>query len=154
MNASGDRSVVAEFVDAALSAAESFVQEQKQDIADRVSGMSEALEGAAHALDQSENHVIGRYIQEAGQQFKTFSRTLEARRWNELITDIEGFARRQRTWFVLGAMTVGFAVGRFLWTAATAPSYRTTATSRSYGQQLPQASPAGALRPVPQPNHL
>jgi len=127
MNATGERSAVAEFVEAAQSAAESLLQEQKQRIADRVSGMAEALEGAAQALDQSENHAVGQYIQEAGQQIRTVSRTLQERSWNELITDMEGFSRRQPTWFVLGAMTVGFMVGRFLWTAVNASSNRANA---------------------------
>jgi nitrogen fixation/metabolism regulation signal transduction histidine kinase len=124
MNATGERSGVAELVEAAQSAAESLLQEQKQRIADRASGMAEALEGAAHALDQSENHAVGQYVQEAGQQIRSLSHTLQERRWNELITDIEDFARRQPTWFVLGAITIGFMMGRFLWTAVNAPSHR------------------------------
>jgi hypothetical protein len=85
--------------------------------------MAEALEGAADALDQSKNHDVGQYVQEAGQQIRTLSHTLQERCWNELITDIEDFARCQPTWFVLGVMTIGFMVARFLWTAAKAPSH-------------------------------
>ena len=132
MNASGERGAVAELVDAVESAAESLLKEQTQRIADRVSGMAEALEGAAHALKQSKNQVIGRYIQEAGQQVRTVSVTLQEPRWNELIAEIEDFARRQPTWFVLAGMTVGLMVGRFLWTAATAPSNRTNTTGEHF----------------------
>jgi len=127
MDATGERSVVAEFVEAAQSAAESLLQKQKQRIAGRVSGMADALEGAAHALDQSENHAVRQYVEEAGQQIRTVSRTLQERRWNELIADIEGFARRQPTWFVLGSMIVGFMVGRFLWSAANPSKDRANA---------------------------
>jgi hypothetical protein len=90
---------------------------QKQQIADRVSGMAEALECAARSLDQSENRIIGRYVQDAGQQIRSFSRTLQERRWNELIED---FARRQPTWFVLGAVAAGFLVSRLVWTTTNA----------------------------------
>src|SRR5436190_23102615 len=79
MNATGGRSVMAEFADAAQSAAESLLEEQKQWIADRVSGMAESLEGAAHSLDQSQNQVLARYVQDAGQQVRSFSRTLHDR---------------------------------------------------------------------------
>jgi len=42
---------MAEFADAAQPTAEALLQKQKQQIADRVSGMAEALECAAHSLD-------------------------------------------------------------------------------------------------------
>jgi hypothetical protein len=131
----GERSAVAELVDAAQSAAESLLQEQKQRIADRVSGMAEALEGAAHALNQSKNQVIGQYIQEAGQQVRTVSVTLQKPRWNELIADVEDLARRQPIWFVLAGMTAGFMVGRLLWTAASAPSHGTNATGERFRRE-------------------
>jgi hypothetical protein len=62
IDATGERSVMAEFADAAQSTAEAL-QKQKQQIADRVSGMAEALECAAHSLDQSQNRIIGRNVQ-------------------------------------------------------------------------------------------
>jgi len=127
-NTTDDRSVVAEFVDAAQSAAASLLEEQKKRIADRVSGMAEALEGAANALNETKNDTVGQYVHDAGQQIRSLSRSLEQRRWDELISDIEAFARRQPTWFVLGAMTVGFMLGRFMWSAATAPSHPATDT--------------------------
>jgi hypothetical protein len=145
IDATGERSVMAEFADAAQSTAEALLQKQKQQIADRVSGMAEALECAAHSLDQSQNRIIGRYVQDAGQQIRSFSRTLQERRWNELIED---FARGQPTWFVLGAVAAGFLVSRLVWTttnattstdAARKPSRRdmtrevTAATSRAPG---------------------
>jgi hypothetical protein len=116
IDATGERSVMAEFADVAQSTVEALLQKQKQQIADRVSGMAEALECAAHSLDQSQNRIIGQYVQDVGQQIRSFSRTLQERRWNELIED---FARRQPTWFVLGAVATGFLVSR-LWTATNA----------------------------------
>lgn len=124
MNATGERSVLAEFADAAQLAAGSLVEEQKRQIADRVSGIAEALEGAAYSLDQSRNHAVGRYVREAGQQIRSFSRTLQEPRWNELIEDL---ARRQPTWFVLGAVAAGFLVSRLLWTATNPTSHSTDA---------------------------
>ncbi|MFL5268219.1 MAG: hypothetical protein ACJ8AH_16775 [Stellaceae bacterium] len=114
---SGERSVVAEFVDAARAAAESLLREQKQQVADRVSGIADALHGAARSLDQSQNRVIARHIRQAGDQVGNLTRNLQEHRWNELIADSEEFARRQPTWFVLGAVVTGFLVGRFLLTA-------------------------------------
>jgi ElaB/YqjD/DUF883 family membrane-anchored ribosome-binding protein len=116
------RSVVAEFMDAARSTAESLLEEQKQQIADRVKGAAEALEAAAQSLDGSQNRIVARYVQQAGDQVRNFSHSLHGRRLNELLADTEDFARRQPTLFVLGAVAVGFVAGRFLWTAVDAPS--------------------------------
>jgi hypothetical protein len=124
MNATGERSVVAEFVDAAQSAAESLLQEQKQQIADRVSGVGRALEGAAHSLDETQNRVTARYVQQAGEHIRSLAHALHDRRWNELVAETEDFARRQPTWFVLGAVAAGFLVGRFLWGALSEPRQR------------------------------
>jgi hypothetical protein len=130
---SGARSVVAEFVDAARAAAESLLREQKQQVADRVSGIADALHGAARSLDQSQNRVIARHIRQAGDQVESLTRNLQERRWNELIADTEEFARRQPTWFVLGAVATGFLIGRFLSTAMSGenqPSSETRAVQR------------------------
>jgi ElaB/YqjD/DUF883 family membrane-anchored ribosome-binding protein len=124
----GERSVVAEFVDAARAAAESLLREQKQQVADRVSGIADALHAAARSLDQSQNRVIARHIRQAGDQVGTLTRNLQERRWNELIADTEEFARRQPTWFVLGAVATGFLVGRFLSTAMSGENQPSSGT--------------------------
>ncbi|MBV9686930.1 MAG: hypothetical protein JO096_06940 [Alphaproteobacteria bacterium] len=117
-----DRSVVAEFIDAARSTAESLLEEQKQQISDRVRGVAEALEGAARSLHGSQNPMVARYVQQAGDQVRAVSHNLQRRRWNELVAETEEFARRQPTLFVLGAVAVGFITGRLLWTAISVQS--------------------------------
>jgi ElaB/YqjD/DUF883 family membrane-anchored ribosome-binding protein len=109
--------VLAEFADAARTAAESLLREQKQQIAERVSGVAEALHGAARSLDRADNRVIARHVQQAGDQVRGLTRNLQERRWNELIADTEELARRQPGWFVVGAVATGFLIGRFLSTA-------------------------------------
>ncbi len=131
---SGERSVIEEFVDAARAAAESLLRDQKQQLADRVSGVAEALHGAARSLDQSQNRVIARRVQQAGDQVSSLTRKLQERRWNELIADTEEFAQRQPVWFVLGAVATGFLIGRILSTAIggeSQSSFQTPATARS-----------------------
>jgi len=131
MNEGGERSVVAEFMDAARSSAESLLEEQKRQIADRVHGFADALEGAARSLHVSQNRMIGRYVQDAGDQVRSLAHGLHGRRWNELVAETEDFARRQPTLFVLGAVAAGFLVGRLLWTAVNAPSRDRGATRDS-----------------------
>jgi hypothetical protein len=66
--------------------------------------------------------MIARYVEDAGDQVRSFSHSLHARRWNELVAETEEFARRQPTLFVLGAVAAGFLVGRILWTAVSVES--------------------------------
>jgi len=63
-----DGSVVTEFLDAARSAAESLLEEQKRQIADRISGIARALRSAAQPLDESQSRVIARYLEEGAAQ--------------------------------------------------------------------------------------
>jgi ElaB/YqjD/DUF883 family membrane-anchored ribosome-binding protein len=123
-------SVVTEFLDAARSAAESLLEEQKRQIADRVSGVARALRGAAPPLDESQSHVIARYLEEGAMQVESLSRTMRERHWGELVADTEDFAQRQPTWFVLGALATGFVVGRLLW-ASTGGRRDAAGSSRS-----------------------
>ena len=110
-------SVVTEFLDAARSAAESLLEEQKRQIADRMAGIARALRSAAQPLDESQSRVIARYLEEGAAQVGSLSRTMRERHWGELVADTEDFARRQPTWFVLGAAATGFVLGRLLWTS-------------------------------------
>ncbi len=127
---SGERtgSVVAEFADAARSAAESLLQEQKQQVAQQVSGIAEALWSAFQPLHRSQNRMIARYIGEAAEQVESFSRKVREQHWSELVAETEDFARRQPTLFVLGAVATGFLVGRLLWGSAAAPQHARDAT--------------------------
>jgi hypothetical protein len=116
-DASGEHetSVFAEFVDAARLAAESMLEEQRQQVAQKVSGIAEALRSAANSLEQSQNRALAGYVDQAADQVASIYRTVRERHWNEIVADTEDFARRQPTLFVLGAVATGFLVGRFLW---------------------------------------
>jgi ElaB/YqjD/DUF883 family membrane-anchored ribosome-binding protein len=129
-NLGGERAtnVVVEFVDAARSAAESLLEEQRRRAAEQVSSIAAALRSAAQSLDQSQNAVIAHYTHQAAHQIESFSHTVRARRWNEIVADTEDFARRQPTWFVLGAVATGFLVGRFLWASMDSRRYGSGAT--------------------------
>lgn len=152
-------SVVTEFLDAARSAAESLLEEQKRQIAGRISGAAEALRSAAQPLDESQSRVIARYLEEGAAQVETLSRNMRERHWNELVADTEDFARRRPTLFVLGAIVAGFVVGRLLWTSAggrrhdDARSSRSSAPARTVTAAISSATgtTAGELTGNPHP---
>ena len=131
MERGDSESVVTEFLDAARSAAESLLEEQKRQIADRASGIAKALRSAAQPLDESQSRFIARYLDEAATQVDEFSRTMRERHWGELVADTEDFARRQPTWFVLGAVATGFVLGRLLWASAGERQHDGARSSRS-----------------------
>ncbi len=151
-------SVVTEFLDAARSAAESLLEEQKRQIADRLSGVASALRNAAQPLDESQSRVIARYLEEGATQVYSLSHRMHERHWGELVADTEDFARRQPTWFVLGAITTGFVLGRLLWTSTagrqgTAWSSRSSESARTVTAAVSSASgtAAGELTGSPHP---
>jgi ElaB/YqjD/DUF883 family membrane-anchored ribosome-binding protein len=111
----GARDIVNEFVEAARSAAESLLEEQRQQAAERVSGIAEGLRSAANALDHSQNRAIACYAEQAADRVEYFARALRERRWSEIIVDTEEFARRRPTLFVCAAVATGFLAGRLLW---------------------------------------
>jgi ElaB/YqjD/DUF883 family membrane-anchored ribosome-binding protein len=108
--------VIADFLDAARSAADSLLEEQKRQVTERISGVAEALRNAVSPLDQSQNGAMARLLEQGANRVGDFSFTLHNRRWNELVADTQDFAKRQPTLFVLGAVATGFLVGRLLWT--------------------------------------
>ena len=124
-------SVVTEFLDAARSAAESLLEEQKRQIADRISGVAKVLRSAAQPLDESQSRVIARYLEEGAMQVESLSRNMRERSWSELVADTEAFARRQPTVFVLGAVATGFVVGRLLWPSTGWRQHNAASSSRS-----------------------
>ncbi len=146
------RNVVAEFVDAARSAAESMLEEQKHQIAGRISGIAEALRGAARPLDESQSRILARYLEEAAASVGSFSRRMHERRWNELVADAEAFARRQPTLFVLSSVAAGFVIGRLLWAstggrqqhAHVARSSQNSEPARTFTAAIASGSGAGA----------
>ena len=106
-----------------------------------------------------ESRVIARYLGEGAAQVDSLSRKMRERNWGELVADTEDFARRQPTWFVLGAVATGFVVGRLLWTSTgvrrlgTAWSSRSSETARTVTAAVSSGSgtAAGELTGNPHP---
>ncbi len=108
------KTILSELLDAARSAAETILEEQKRRTAERVSGMAEAVRCAAQSLDRSENRAIARYADQAADRIEDLSGLIRERQWSEIVADTEDLARRQPTLFALGAAAIGFLAGRLL----------------------------------------
>ena len=108
------KTILSELLDAARSAAETILDDQKHRTAEQISGMAEAVRCAAQSLDRSENPAIARYADQAADRIEDFSRLIRERQWSEIVADTEDLARRQPTLFALGAAAIGFLAGRLL----------------------------------------
>jgi ElaB/YqjD/DUF883 family membrane-anchored ribosome-binding protein len=106
--------ILNEVLDAARSAAETLLDDQKQRAAEGVAGIAEAVRCAAQSLDRSDSRAIARYADQAASRIEDFSRLIRERRWSEIAADTEDFTRRQPILFVLGATVTGFLAGRLL----------------------------------------
>ena len=108
------KTILSELLDAARSAAETILEDQKLRTAERVSGVAEAVRCAAQSLDRSENRAIARYADQAADRIEDLSGLIRERQWSEIVADTEDLARRQPTLFALGAAAIGFLAGRLL----------------------------------------
>jgi len=93
----------------------SSVEGQKAAGADFISGMAGAIRRAANEF--GEVPKAAQYIRLAADQIDTVSDAFRRRDLNQLVADVQGFARRQPTAFLGAAVLVGFAAVRFLKTS-------------------------------------
>ena len=113
----------------------SSVEEQKAAGADFVSGVAGAIRRAATEFDKDVPQAA-QYIRLAADQIGTVSDAFRRRDLNQLVADVQGFARRQPTAFLGAAVLAGFAAVRFLKTSTAGAN----ASSRSTGTQHSSAS--------------
>jgi hypothetical protein len=94
----------------------SSVEEQKTAGADFVAGVAGAIRRAANEFDKDVPQAA-QYIRLAADQIGTVSNAFRQRDLNQLVADVQGFARRQPTAFLGAAVLAGFAAVRFLKTS-------------------------------------
>jgi hypothetical protein len=115
----------------------SSVEEQKAAGADFVSGVAGAVRRAANEFDKDVPQAA-QYIRLAADQIGTVSDAFRRRDLNQLVADVQGFARRQPTAFLGAAVLAGFAAVRFLKTSAAAANASSGGTGT---QQSPASRP-------------
>jgi hypothetical protein len=115
------RSVAGQLAGDVREVAESLIDEQKERAAAHVGGVAEALRKTAAGL-QDENEFVARYAARAADEIARFGESVRERGIGDIVADIDAFARRQPTLFLVGAVAAGFVVGRFM--AASADRHR------------------------------
>jgi hypothetical protein len=123
----------------------SSVEEQKAAGADFVSGVAGAIRRAANEFDRDVPQAA-QYMRLAADQIGTVSDAFRRRDLNQLVADVQGFARRQPTAFLGAAVVAGFAVVRFLKTSTAGASADNQGASTHQGtgsRSMPGYQPGG-----------
>lgn len=98
----------------------SYAASQKQTASENLRSVSEALREAGQSLENKDQAPIGGYARRAADGVEGLAGYLERTPVQELIRDVEDFARRHSTMFLGGAFALGMAGARFI--KASSPS--------------------------------
>ena len=109
------------------------MEQQKAAGADFVSGMAGAMRRAANEFGDVPQ--AAQYIRLAADQIDSVSDAFRRRDLNQLVADVQDFARRQPTAFIGAAVLAGFAVMRFLKTSTANPTARSPVEHQSHAGQ-------------------
>jgi vacuolar-type H+-ATPase subunit H len=99
------------------SEARSAIKEQAQSQTQRAAGAVHGLADSFQALTEGRTQdagPIGEYAEQASAQVRRFAERIDQRGFDGLVQDVQSFARRQPTTFLIGAAVAGFAVGRMV----------------------------------------
>ncbi len=91
---------------------------QKERASSELEGIARALHTTGGQLEEQEQHSVARYINQAAEQTERFSEYLSEREANELVGEVEDFARNRPAVFLGGAFAIGVAAARFLRSSA------------------------------------
>jgi len=87
----------------------------KEYVAEAVTGVAKALRQTSHHLrEEGAQPMLAQYADRGAEQIENLSGYLNRRDTNQIITDVEGFARRQPVAFAGAAFTLGMLAVRFL----------------------------------------
>ncbi len=139
------KDMAADVAGGAKKAAETKLGAGKDFAAEHLGSVAHALRKTGDELAESDSGIT-EYVHRAASSVEKVSTYLQKKTLSELLGDMEGYARREPAVFLGGAFVVGLLGGRFLKSAAPAPSARATGQSdgRPSRAALPQYAGASA----------
>jgi hypothetical protein len=127
------RGVTQQFAGEVRGAAESLLDEGKDRAIGTVHGVAQALRKTAEGLQEAEGgEFVARYAERAADQIERFTDSMRDRHLTDLVADLDDFARRQPTLFLVGAVAAGFVVGRFMAASGERRPHEPAAQGREY----------------------
>ncbi|MGE0258527.1 MAG: hypothetical protein AB7H71_17620 [Alphaproteobacteria bacterium] len=106
--------VGSELVGAARDSAVSLIDAQRARAAEQITAVGDALRRSMDSFETSGSSTLVQYANQAADQISGFADTVRDRSWSDLANDLESFARRSPTLFILSSVGLGFLAGRFL----------------------------------------
>ena len=101
-----------------MKKAKGQISTQKERASGELQGIARALQSTGEQLREQDQDSIGQYADQAAEQVERFSNYLSEKDSEELINEVEDFARNRPAVFLGAAFLVGAAAARFLKSSA------------------------------------
>ncbi len=101
-------------VDQAKEQATSQLSDRKDQVADSFGSVADALRQASKHLKENEQAPIAQYADKAAERVEQWANHLRGKDVQEIMRDVEDYARRQPALFLGGAFALGLLAARFL----------------------------------------
>jgi hypothetical protein len=90
------------------------VSQQKETVTTGLGSIAQAARQTTHQLREQQHGAIAEYVEMAADRLEKFSSSLNGKSVNDLMSDVQQFARRQPAVFVGAAFAAGLLAARFL----------------------------------------
>jgi hypothetical protein len=125
----------------------SAATQQKDAAARQMDGFAHALMAAADDLRERGQDFAAEYVREAASGLERASGAVRERDLDEIMANVEAFARRQPVAFLGGAVVAGFGIARLMRSSADRRRSRGAGhvSNTGYGSAQRPGSPAGGV---------
>ena len=118
-------------MDRVRSGATAQLSTSKDRATDGLGSLAQAVRQSTQPFRDNQQDTVAQYIEKAADQLDRFSNSLRERDINEIVDDVQRFARRQPALFIGAAFAAGMLAARFLKSSGNGHAYRATP---QYGQ--------------------
>jgi hypothetical protein len=117
---------------------------QIEQVVHSLGGASDAFRGVGVQLRQQEQGMLAGYAERAAETVQNAASYLEGKELDEIVHDVEDFARRQPAVFLGGAFALGLLASRFLKSSNPSTGYGKTAPRGRSLSLVPPSPPAAS----------
>lgn len=108
----------------------SLLEQQTGRAADQLGGVANALHKAAEQLNEENGGVVADYAEQAAGRVERVADMLRDANVDDIVGEVEGFARRQPEVFIGAAFAVGFLAARFIKSSGERRMHRASTSLR------------------------
>lgn len=120
-----------EALDQAQGRIRSLLEQQTGRAADQLGGVANALHKAAEQLNAENGGMVADYAEQAAGRVERVADMLRDATIDDIVGEVEGFARRQPEVFIGAAFAAGFLVARFIKSSGERRMHRASTALRS-----------------------